>query len=93
MNGKRAKSLRREAAKLTKDLQPEEYDYTQEKNCRDWEQARDKDGKLMEDGDGLPLIQIVKRPGTLHHAQPFMILYNIKKKHYYRAKAEERGSC
>ena len=93
MNGKRAKSLRREAQRLVKDIKPEEYDYTQEKNCLSMEQAKDKDGKLMEDGDGMPLLGVVKKPGTLHHAQPFMILYNIKKKHYYRAKAMERGSC
>lgn len=93
MNGKRAKSLRKRAAKAVKDIKPEDHDYTQEQNCLSMEQAIDPDGKPMEDGDGMPLLAVKKRPGTLHHAQPFMILYKILKRNYYKALALERGSC
>lgn len=94
MNGKRAKKIRQETAALVKDIKLDDNQpmYHQLQNCRDWEQARDKDGKPMFDADSVALIQMVKKPGTVKHAMPFMIIYRLKKKQYYQARARERGS-
>ena len=92
MRGKRAKLLRKQAAQLVKDLPPEQNEYRQDMNCISWKQAFDPDGKPMFDGDGTPLIKPYNAPGTLHHMQPFMIMYKIMKKRHYQKRARARGS-
>lgn len=92
MNGKRAKQIRREVKDLVKDLPPEPDEYHQLQNCVSWRHAV-VDGKPQYDGDGVPLLEAYNAPGTLRHAQPFMVIYKMKKAKYYKERARERGSC
>jgi len=93
MNGKRAKKLRQETAALVKDIKLDDKQpmYHQLQNCITMRQAVIK-GELQFDDDGVPLLAPYKAPGTIKHAMPFMIIYRMKKKQYYQARARERGS-
>lgn len=79
MNGKRAKRLRKLAERI---LQTENIGwgegyrkYHQAKNRNSLEPAMGKAGKQMKDPDGVPLVTVVKRPGTYYTAWRFRQVY------------------
>jgi len=91
MNGRRAKALRKETQKLVGHMKPLDHEYNQVNNCLSWRHAV-IDGKPQYDGDGVALLEPYKAPGTITHAQPFMVIYKMKKKQYYRLRAMCRGT-
>lgn len=86
MNGRKAKQLRREAFEETKNFPREDSDYRVLMNHIEWVPALTKEGKLMFDKQGTPLLKPQKSEGTRLHNQPFMLMYKALKRTYYQTR-------